>query len=396
MNIDHITQLIQQEELRQQNTISLIASENYCSRKIMDANGSRLTNKYVEGYASNRYYNGCELIDEIELIAIESASRVFGAKFANVQPHSGSQANFAIFSAFLKPGDRILSMSLKHGGHLTHGFQYSITGKLYQIEHYFTDHKGFLDMDSVGQIAREFKPKLIIAGSSSYSRILDWKRFREIADEVGAYLLSDIAHYSGLIVGGVYPSPVEFSDFVTSTTHKILRGPRGGLILWNNPDYTRKINSSVFPGIQGGSMPHTVAGKAICFVEAMSEDYKEYTQNVVANARRMARILMERGWAIVTSGTDCHMFTLELNDLTGKEAAIRLEKNGLIVNKQLLPHDTRSAELASGVRIGTGAITTRGMLPETAEEIAILVDMSLRGDLVLSRVEELARSYPIP
>lgn len=399
-NIEYIKSLICQESLRQMGSISLIASENHCSADVMEAQGSGLTNKYAEGYPGHRYYHGCEVVDQIEQEAIEAAKKLFGCSYANVQPHSGSQANFAIFSAFLKPGDSILGMGLNYGGHLTHGFNHNISGKLYKSHFYNTNSDGIIDMSEVAEVAKKCKPKLIIAGASSYSRQINWTEFRRIADESGAFLLADIAHYAGLIAAGEYPSPVGLADFTTSTTHKVLRGPRGGLIMWNKQEYTKIINSSVFPGTQGGPLMHVIAGKAICFLEAMTEDYKNYGRSVIENARAMARKFEDLGWDIISSGTDCHMFMLDLRrrmpDLTGAVAADMLAKQGIIVNKQLLPNDFRPAQVTSGLRIGTPSMTTRGMDKEVATHIAQYIHEILLGKNVKNQIKEICNRYPIP
>jgi glycine hydroxymethyltransferase len=402
MNLQKIHELVGLENQRQSEFLSLIASENHTSQAIREVLGSRLTDKYAEGYPSKRYYYGCEVVDEIETLAIDSACKLFGCKFANVQPHSGSQANESVFLAFLSPGDKILSLSLEHGGHLTHGYKANLSGKLYQAHHYYTDDLGIIDMDKVRDIAFNVKPKLIIAGASAYARIIDWRAFRGIADEVGAYLLADIAHYSGLVAGNAYPSPVGIADVITSTTHKVLRGPRGGLILWNNPDYTKKINSAVFPGVQGGPMMHSIASKAVCFLEAATDEYQSYAKQVVKNAKVLAEGLKRRGMKIVSDGTDSHLFMVDLRPNTqgaetGAEAADWLYENLIIVNKELMPNDHRKASETSGIRIGVPAVTTRGMKEPEMEILADIIHESLiYKKNNRSRIQELANNFPLP
>lgn len=552
--IEQIQTLIALENARQQHTISLIASENHCSAEVRNAQGSRLTDKYAEGYPEHRYYQGCKLVDQVEQIAIDRACKLFGSQYANVQPHSGSQANIAIFTAFLKPGDRILALNLKDGGHLTHGAAANVSGKLYEVHHYGVNIDGIIDMDNVGIVAHKCMPHMIIAGASSYARIIDWAGFRRIADDVGAFFLADIAHYAGLIAGGynvtapdgcsegcrcrakcvsevtvgraidvgtqtqntsvqnwyaeveykekcsntehdgyrvdtslthdcmrdntyresikpanfgkvddtgdtacqdikhkcnsplhpeqkcsnvephcldvghsvkynkcvgnkcneftgsitpgdcssvnpVYPSPVPYADFVTSTTHKVLRGPRGGLILWNNQDYTKRINASIFPGNQGGPMMHSIAAKAICFEEAMQPDFTNYARMVVSNARIMVETLVSFGWTVISGGTDCHMFTLDLGkmpELTGAKAAMILEEQGIIVNKQAIPGDHRGVTSTSGIRIGTAAMTSRGMRNEDAKLVAKCINQALNDIEVKNEISILCAKYPLP
>ena len=384
MNLDRILNLLEQEKARQTNTISLIASENCCSANVRLAQGSFLTDKYAEGYPGRRYYNGCEVVDEIELIAIDAAKRLFGCEYANVQPHSGSQANQAIFTGYLKPGDSILAMNLDHGGHLTHGSRVNWSGKYFKPHHYGTDANGIIDMNEVADLARKSQPSLIIAGASAYSRIIDWAGFRAIADKVGAHLLADIAHFSGLIAGGAYPSPVNIAHFSTSSTHKVLRGPRGGLILSNDKEVERKIDSAVFPGVQGGPLMHVIAAKAVCFLEAMTDEYRQYTKQVVANAKELASKLEELGWSIVSGGTDCHLFNVDLTskcpDLTGHEAANKLANYNIVVNKECIPNDKRSPRETSGIRIGTPSVTSRGMLENEMQRIAEAIDKILMDE----------------
>ena len=360
--MDSRVHYIEQKEIeRQKHTIELIASENFASQAVMDLCGSVFTNKYAEGYPGKRYYNGCVNMDSIEQLAIDEVSGIYGSSFANVQPHCGANANTAVYQAFLKPGDKILGMDLASGGHLSHGATVNLSGKVYEAHHYGVDEDGWLDYGAIEEQAKVIRPQMIIAGASAYPRQIDWKRFREIADAVGAYLLVDMAHYSGLIAGNAYPSPVPYADFVTSTTHKTLRGPRGGIILWNNPDYTRKINSAIFPGTQGGPLMNIIAAKAQAFVEANTDDFKSYSAKVVANAQAMARVFKESGFKLLTDGTDSHILLLDLSDTkwSGKDAANLLEENGITVNKNGVPNDPRSFVETSGIRIGTAAETTR-------------------------------------
>jgi glycine hydroxymethyltransferase len=352
------------EDARQEHHIELIASENYTSPRVIEAQGSQLTNKYAEGYPGKRYYGGCEHVDVIEQLAIDRAKELFGAKFANVQPHSGSQANGAVFMALCNPGDTILGMSLAHGGHLTHGASVSFSGRIYNpIQYGLNTATGEIDYEQVEALAKEHKPKMIIAGFSAYSRIVNWQRFRDIADMVGAYLLVDMAHIAGLVAAGVYPSPVGIADVVTTTTHKTLRGPRGGLILANDDEaLNKKLNFAVFPESQGGPLMHVIAAKAICFKEAMSDDYKAYQAQVVKNAQAMAKTFIERGIKVVSGGTDDHLFLVDLIDkeYTGKDADAALGRANITVNKNSVPNDPRSPFVTSGLRIGSPAITTRG------------------------------------
>ena len=357
-----VFEILDKEVDRQTSTIELIASENFASQDVMKLAGSVFTNKYAEGYPGKRYYNGCEHMDSIEQLAIDQLKELYGCEFANVQPHCGANANTAIYLAFLKPGDKILGMDLASGGHLSHGAPVNISGKVYEAHHYGVDEKGWLSYPEVMAKAQEIRPKMIIAGASAYPRAIDFKMFRHIADKVGAYLMVDMAHYSGLIAGNAYPSPVPYADFVTSTTHKTLRGPRGGIILWNNPDYTKKINSAIFPGTQGGPLMNIIAAKAQAFIEANTDDFKDYSAKVVANAQAMARVFKESGYKLLTDGTDSHILLLDLSDTkwSGKEAADLLEENGITVNKNGVPNDPRSFVETSGIRIGTAAETTRG------------------------------------
>ena len=357
-----VFEILDKEVDRQTSTIELIASENFASQDVMKLAGSIFTNKYAEGYPGKRYYNGCEHMDSIEQLAIDQLKELYGCEFANVQPHCGANANTAIYLAFLKPGDKILGMDLASGGHLSHGAKVNISGKVYDAHHYGVNEKGLLDYPAIMAQAQEIRPKMIIAGASAYPRAIDFAMFRHIADKVGAYLLVDMAHYSGLIAGNAYPSPVPYADFVTSTTHKTLRGPRGGIILWNNPDYTKKINSAIFPGTQGGPLMNIIAAKAQAFIEANTDDFKDYSAKVVANAQAMARVFKESGYKLLTDGTDSHILLLDLSDTkwSGKEAADLLEENGITVNKNGVPNDPRSFVETSGIRIGTAAETTRG------------------------------------
>jgi len=357
-----IKNALSNESIRQQKTIELIASENYTSQAVMDLCGSILTNKYAEGLPGKRYYNGCANVDDIENIAIEYATKLFGCDFANVQPHSGANANLAVFKAFLHPMDVVVGMDLASGGHLSHGAKVNISGGWFTTYSYGVDQNGFIDYDAVAQLVIKTKPTMLIAGASAYSRVIDWKKFKDIADSVGALLLADVSHYSGLIVGGEYPNPFPYADVVTTTTHKGLRGPRGGIILWNNPDYSRKINSAVFPGTQGGPLMHIIAGKAQCFYEAMQPEFKQYAKQVRLNADAMVETFLNAGVKIVSGGTQSHMFTIDLRDekLSGREYADKLETYDITVNKNGVPGETRSFVETSGVRIGTAAETTRG------------------------------------
>ncbi|MEJ2693310.1 MAG: serine hydroxymethyltransferase [Candidatus Thiodiazotropha sp.] len=361
---DELWSAIAAEERRQEEHIELIASENYTSPRVMQAQGSVLTNKYAEGYPRKRYYGGCENVDVAEQLAIDRAKALFGADYANVQPHSGSQANAAVYMALCQPGDRVLGMSLAHGGHLTHGAKPNFSGKLYHAAQYGLDPEtGEIDYDEVERLAREHKPKMIVAGFSAYSRVVDWQRFRTIADEVGAYLFVDMAHVAGLIAAGLYPSPVQIADVTTTTTHKTLRGPRGGLILAKaNEEIEKKLNSLVFPGTQGGPLMHVIAAKAVAFKEAMEPGYKAYQQQVIDNARAMAKVFMERGYDVVSKGTDDHLFLVSFIEagLTGKDVDAWLGAANITVNKNAVPNDPQSPFVTSGIRVGTPAVTTRG------------------------------------
>ena len=367
-----IRDILDAEVDRQENTIELIASENFASYEVMTLCGSVFTNKYAEGYPGKRYYNGCEHMDEIETLAIDELKQLYGCEFANVQPHCGANANTAIYQAFLKPGDKILGMDLASGGHLSHGAPVNISGKVYEAHHYGVNEAGWLDYDAIEEKAYREMPAMIIAGASAYPRAIDFARFRKIADKINAYLLVDMAHYSGLIAGGVYPSPLPHADFVTSTTHKTLRGPRGGIILWNNPEYTRKINSAIFPGTQGGPLMNIIAAKAQAFAEANTDEFIDYASRVVHNAQAMARVFVDNGFKLLTNGTDSHILLLDLSEskYSGREAADLLEENGITVNKNGVPNDPRSFVETSGIRIGTAAETTRGKDAEWFKQLA--------------------------
>jgi glycine hydroxymethyltransferase len=370
-----IAEAISAENRRQEDHIELIASENYTGRAVMEAQGSRLTNKYAEGYPGKRYYGGCEFVDIAEQLAIDRLKKLFNAEFANVQPHSGAQANQAVFFATLKPGDTVLGMSLPHGGHLTHGSPVNLSGKWYNVVAYGLEPETeLIDYNSVERLAKEHKPKLIIAGASAYSRVIDWARFREIADSVGAYLMVDMAHYAGLIAADVYPTPVGIAHFVTSTTHKTLRGPRGGFILAAK-EHEKLINSAVFPGLQGGPLMHVIAAKAVAFKQALSHEFKVYQERVLENARVLATVLQNRGLRIVSGGTDSHMFLVDLRakKITGKDAEAALTRANITVNKNAIPNDPQKPFVTSGVRIGSPAITTRGFSEIECEELAHLI-----------------------
>ena len=399
-------QAMQQEARRQEEHIELIASENYTSPRVLEAQGSVLTNKYAEGYPGKRYYGGCEYVDIVENLAIERAKSLFGADYANVQPHSGSQANAAVYMALCKPGDTILGMSLAHGGHLTHGAAVSFSGRIYQAQQYGLDPStGEIDYEEVARLADMHRPRMIVAGFSAYSRIVDWQRFRDIADSVGAYLLVDMAHVAGLVAAGVYPSPVQIADVTTTTTHKTLGGPRSGLILArNSEEFEKKLNFGVFPENQGGPMMHVIAGKAVCFKEADSDAFRSYQQQVVTNARAMADTFIGRGFDIVSGGTDNHLFLIDLiaKDITGKEADAALGRAYITVNKNSVPNDPRSPFVTSGLRVGTPAITRRGMCEARARELAgwmcdILDDVGNEKviDRVRSQVLDLCAQYPV-
>lgn len=376
-----IKDALDKETNRQENTIELIASENYTSQEVMNLCGSIFTNKYAEGLPGKRYYNGCENVDEVENLAIEYATKLFKCNFANVQPHSGANANLAVFKAFLSPNDVVVGMDLSSGGHLSHGASVNISGSWFSTYTYGVDENGFIDYDAVAQLVLDFKPKMVIAGASAYSQIIDWKRFKDIANSVNALLLADVAHYSGLIAGGEYPSPFPFADIVTTTTHKGIRGPRGGMILWNNSSFSKRINSAVFPGTQGGPLMHIIAGKAQCFYEALQPDFKDYAKQVRLNADAMVKTFIDSGISIVSGGTKCHMFTIDLSNenLSGRQYADLLELQGITVNKNGVPGEKRSFVETSGVRVGVAAETTKGYKEEWFINLAHKMVNILRG-----------------
>jgi glycine hydroxymethyltransferase len=401
-----LAQAMADENRRQEDHIELIASENYASPRVLEAQGSVLTNKYAEGYPGKRYYGGCEFVDVAEQLAIDRAKELFGADYANVQPHSGSQANAAVYFALLEPGETVLGMSLDHGGHLTHGAKVNFSGKLFNAVQYgIKPDTGEIDYEQVERLAREHRPKMIVAGFSAYSKVVDWARFRGIADEVGAYLMVDMAHVAGLVAAGVYPNPTGIADVTTSTTHKTLRGPRGGIILArSNPEIEKKLNSLVFPGTQGGPLMHVIAAKAVAFKEALQPEFKQYQQQVVANARAMAAVIMQRGYKIVSGGTDNHLFLIDLIDkgLTGKAADAALGAANITVNKNTVPNDPQSPFVTSGLRIGTPAVTTRGFAEAEVRELAgwmcdILDDVESQAviERVRSQVLDICRRFPV-
>ena len=391
------------ETNRQQNKIELIASENFVTERIMEAIGSPLTNKYAEGYPAKRYYGGCEHVDVVENLAIERAKELFGAGYANVQPHSGAQANMAVFFALLSPGDTVLSMSLAHGGHLSHGSPVNMSGKYFNIVPYgVTEDTNTIDYDEVRRLALECKPKLILAGASAYPRTIDFEKFAEIDKEVGEYFLVDMAHIAGLVAAGCHPSPMPYADVVTTTTHKTLRGPRGGLILTNNEEIATKINKAIFPGIQGGPLMHTIAAKAVCFKEALDPSFKEYAEQIVKNAAVLADTLMAEGFKLVSGGTDNHLMLLDLTEsgVTGKDAEKMLDEVGITVNKNAIPFDTRSPFVTSGVRIGTPATTSRGFKEDDMVEVGKLIALTIKDfegskDEIKARVKALCDKYPL-
>jgi len=399
-----IARVIAKEYERQENTLELIASENIASQAVMDAQGSVLTNKYAEGYPNKRYYGGCEWVDVAEILAIERANQLFHSTYANVQPHSGSQANMAAYFAFLNPGDTLLGMNLSHGGHLTHGSPVSFSGRLYKTAHYGVDPRtGCIDYDAVEDIAKKVNPNMIIAGASAYARTLDFEAFARIARSVGAYLMVDMAHIAGLVAAGLHPSPVPHADVVTSTTHKTLRGPRGGLIVSATP-CSDKLNRQVFPGIQGGPLMHVIAAKAVAFKQALTDEFRAYQQNTLANAKTLSASLMEHGVKLVSNGTDNHMMLVDLTslDITGKDAESALGRSGITVNKNSIPFETRSPQVTSGIRIGTPAVTTRGM---NAPEMVMIAEMIVSvlknpfGETVIAqtrkKVHDLCRAFPV-
>jgi len=392
---DELFQAIEEERQRQEDHIELIASENYCSPRVMEAQGSQLTNKYAEGYPGKRYYGGCEFVDKAEQLAIDRAKELFGADYANVQPHSGSQANMAVFMALIQPGDTILGLSLADGGHLTHGAKPNFSGKIYNaIQYGLHPETGEIDYEQVEALALEHKPKVLVAGFSAYSRIWDWQRFRDIADKVGAYLFVDMAHVAGLVAAGLYPNPVPIADVVTSTTHKSLRGPRGGLILCkSNPELEKKFDSNIFPGIQGGPLMHVIAAKAVAFKEAMQPEFRVYQQQVIKNAQAMAAVFMKRGFDVVSGGTDDHLMLVSLiaKGITGKAADAALSKAHITVNKNAVPNDPQSPFVTSGIRVGTPAPTTRGFKePEMIEIANMMCDVmeNMEDENVIAAVRE--------
>lgn len=404
-NDSTIFEAIQQEKRRQLDTLELIASENFVSEDVLEAMGSVMTNKYAEGYPGKRYYGGCEFVDVAERAAIERLTKLFGAAYANVQPHSGAQANLAVFFALLQPGDKIMGMNLAHGGHLTHGSPVSISGKWFEVVSYgVREDTQVIDYDELEAIAKKEQPKLIIAGTSAYPRTLDFARFKEIADKVGAKLMVDMAHIAGLVAAGLHPSPVPYADVVTSTTHKTLRGPRGGIILTNDEEMIKKINKAVFPGIQGGPLMHIIAAKAVAFQEALQPSFQSYAQQIIKNAQALAEELKEQGATIVSGGTDNHIVLLDVRrwELTGKEAEKLLEEAGITANKNTIPYDPQSPFVTSGIRMGTAALTTRGMKEEEMKKIAKVIAATLtsRGaDIVLEEARKQTRDicagYPL-
>lgn len=397
-----VAESIENEVNRQRNKIELIASENFVDEAVLQALGTPLANKYAEGYPGRRYYGGCEHVDVIEQLAIDRAKEIFGADHANVQPHSGAQANSAVYFAVLEPGDVILGMDLDHGGHLSHGMKKNISGRYYRSEFYgVSKDTGYIDYELVHRIAREVKPKLIVAGASAYPRIIDFKAFGEIAKDCGAYLMVDMAHIAGLVAAGLHPNPVPYADFVTTTTHKTLRGPRGGMILCK-AEHARKIDSAVFPGMQGGPLMHVIAAKAVSFKQVMTEDFKNYQQQVVSNAKALAGALTDEGFTLVSGGTDNHLMLVDLSNLsvTGKTAQHLLDEVGITVNKNAVPFDTQKPTVTSGIRIGTPAVTTRGMKEEDMKEIATLIKMTITdfdntADQVRERVSALCKKHPL-
>ena len=399
-----VFEAIYKELKREREGLELIASENFTSDAVMEAMGNVMTNKYAEGYPGARYYGGCEYVDIAERLAIERAKKLFGAEHANVQPHSGVQANMAVYFATLKPGDTILSMKLSHGGHLSHGHKVSFSGKIYNVVHYTVNKETErLDFDLIRELAKEHKPNIIVAGYSAYPRIIEWDKFKEIADEVGAYFMADIAHIAGLVAAGVHPSPIPYADFVTTTTHKTLRGPRGGIIMCKE-EHAKKLDKAVFPGAQGGPLMHVIAAKAVALKEALTEEFREYQRQIVKNAKALAETLMEEGLRLVTGGTDNHLMLVDLRpfNLTGDVAEKALEKAGITVNKNTIPFDPQKPTVTSGIRIGTPAVTTRGMKEEEMKRIGKLIARVLRSpedekvlNQVKGEVEELAKVFPL-
>ena len=400
--VKEISDLMDKELKRQREGIELIASENFASKAVMEAMGSHLTNKYAEGYPSKRYYGGCEIVDEIEEIARNRAKELFGAEHVNVQPHSGSQANMAVYFTILEPGDTVLGMDLSHGGHLTHGSPVNFSGKLFNFISYGVDSESEkINYDNVRELALKNKPKLIVAGASAYSRVIDFKKFKEICDEVGAYFMVDMAHIAGLVAAGEHPSPVPYADFVTSTTHKTLRGPRGGLILCKEK-YAKALDKNIFPGMQGGPLMHVIAAKAVCFKEALEPNFKTYMKNVVSNCRILGEELVKYGFKLVSNGTDNHLILVDLTNknITGKEAENLLDSIGITVNKNTVPNETRSPFITSGIRIGTAAVTTRGFDIEAMKEIASIINDAIENrnsnlEVLRERVKTLCAKYPL-
>ena len=399
---EEIYSLVEKELEREQDGIELIASENFASEAVMEAMGSYLTNKYAEGYPSKRYYGGCQVVDEVEELARERAKKLFGAEHANVQPHSGSQANMAVYFTILQPGDTVLGMNLSHGGHLTHGSAVNFSGRLYNFVSYGVNKETErIDYEEVRRLALEYKPKLIVAGASAYSRIIDFKKLREICDEVGAYFMVDMAHIAGLVATGAHPSPVPYADFVTSTTHKTLRGPRGGLILCKEK-YAKALDKNIFPGIQGGPLMHTIAAKAVCFKEALQPEFKEYINKVVKNCKVLAEELVKYDFKLVSNGSDNHLILVDLNnkDITGKDAEKLLDSIGITVNKNTVPNETKSPFVTSGIRIGTAAVTTRGFDEEDMKEVAALINDAIENkdenlSSLKNRVKALCSKHPL-
>ena len=387
---DMIFNLIEKEQKRQIETVELIASENYVSADVLRVTGSILTNKYSEGYPQKRYYGGCEVVDEIEQMAIDTVCKIFDVKYANVQPHSGSSANMGAYTSVVELGETILAMDLNNGGHLTHGSSVNFSGKLYNFVHYGVNDKGFIDYDNVRKLALKYRPKLIVAGASAYSRKIDFKRFKEIADEIGALLMVDMAHIAGLVATGLHDNPTKYADIVTSTTHKTLRGTRGGIILTNDEVIAKKINSRIFPGIQGGALQHSIAGKAICFIEAMKPEFKTYMQNVVDNAKALENELKKYGFDIVSGGTDNHLLLIDLTNkgINGKQAQEILDRVGISANKNTIPNEKLSPFITSGLRIGTPAVTTRGFGIEEMKDIAKVMNEVLNKEFVEANDEE--------
>ena len=397
-----VAEAIESEMARQNSHIELIASENWVSKAVMAAMGSPLTNKYAEGYPGKRYYGGCDCVDVVENLARERAKELFGCDYANVQPHSGAQANMAVFFAMLNPGDKVMGMNLDHGGHLSHGSPVNMSGKYFDVTFYGVNEKGVIDYEEVRRIALEVKPKLIVAGASAYCRVIDFKKFREIADEVGAYLMVDIAHIAGLVAAGLHPSPIPYADVVTTTTHKTLRGPRGGMILCNQEAADKfNFNKAIFPGIQGGPLMHVIAAKAVALKEALQPEFKTYQEQIVKNAKALCEGLMKRGVKIVSGGTDNHLMLVDLSEteLSGKELEKRLDRAHITCNKNTIPNDPRSPFVTSGVRLGTPAVTTRGMVEEDmdkiAEAIALVMESEENVEKVQAMVAELTEKYPL-